>query len=160
MFTTQPLWRLKNSLCEIHFFEQQILQVFLHFRVCFLSSLSQWSVDQKINACVAVSPSQLPGCSSIRTVMPDVNACFSFQLFCCCCGFLCLCDQSLELFTDLQETIGWHKKFFQNFYTPYFHHCHPFWCQTQIYLTTFTVKYHFCSGIMKLQCQEFYFNSR
>lgn len=89
MVTTQPLWRLKNSLCEIHFFEQQILQVFLHFRVCFLSSLSQWSVDQKINACVAVSPSQLPGCSSIRTVMPDVNACFSFQLF-CCCGFFVL----------------------------------------------------------------------
>lgn len=156
MVTTQPLWRLKNWLCEIHFFEQQILQVFLHFRVCFLSSLSQWSVDQKINACVAVSPSQLPGCSSIRTVMPDVNACFSFQLFCCCCGFFVLVWPIIRIVYRFAGN-DWT---FINFYTPFFHHCHPFWCQTQIYLTTFTVKYHFCSGIMKLQCQEFYFNSR
>lgn len=124
MVTPQCLWRLKNSLREIHFFERQILQVFLHFQVCFLSSPSQWSVDQKINACAAVSPSWLPGCSFILTVVPDVNACFWFQLFCCCCCcgvfFLCLCDQSYELFPDMQETIGWHWFFSRTFIPPVF----------------------------------------
>lgn len=164
MVTPLLLWRLKNSLCQNELF---------------------WTTDSSGQSCCTSRCVFSAGCHHDRWIkrlmlvqqwahlsspgahlvvllwqmwMPVFGSSCSFVI---CFG---LCDQSLELFTDLQETIERHQFpfFFWELLDLLFSSwpgAHPF-CRNQIYHTTFTIKCNFCPGIMKWQCQKFYFNNR